>query len=149
MPIGELCTRDVVFCTRDTTIQRVAELMRELHVGALVVVDEAAGRRTPAGIVTDRDIVVEVLAPGLDPAVPTAGEVMDAELLTAAEGDGLSETLGRMRARGVRRVPVVDAEGALVGLLSADDVLDLLAEQMQALARLVAREQRRERDTRR
>lgn len=149
MPIGEICSRDVVFCHRDTPVRAVAELMRELHVGAVVVVDEADGKRTPAGIVTDRDIVVEVVAPGLNPEAPTAGDVMGTDLITARESDGLADTLERMRAHGVRRLPVIDAGGALVGILSADDVIDLLAEEMNALARMIGREQKKERDTRR
>jgi CBS domain-containing protein len=149
MPIGEICSRDVVFCHRNAPVRAVAELMRELHVGAIVVVDEANGRRTPAGVVTDRDIVVEVVAAGLNPEAPTAGDIMGADLITAREDDGLSETLERMRAHGIRRVPVVDAGGALAGILSVDDVIALLAEEVNGLARLIDREQRKERDTRR
>lgn len=148
MPIGEICSRNVVHCGRETSVQRVAELMRQHHVGAMVVTDETGGRLLPVGIVTDRDVVVEVVAAGLDPAVPTAADLMEAALLTAREDDGLAETLARMRSHGVRRVPVVDHQGTLVGLLSADDALDLLAEEMQALTRLVGRELRRERERR-
>lgn len=145
MPIGEICSRNVVHCDRHTSIQRVAELMREFHVGAVVVTAAAGKGLVPVGIVTDRDIVVEVIAAGLNPAAPTAGDVMAPDLLTAFEGDALAQTLERMRARGVRRVPAVDAAGALVGLLAADDALELLAEELQALSRLIGQEFRKER----
>jgi CBS domain-containing protein len=118
--------------------------MREHHVGALVVVGERDGSRVPAGVVTDRDIVVAVVAKGLDADGVRVEELMSGELVTAQETDGVSECIARMRARGVRRMPVVDARGALVGIVTADDLLDLLAEELSGLARTIANEQRRE-----
>src|SRR3989338_225714 len=111
--------------------------MREYHVGSIVVVDEANGKRVPAGIVTDRDIVVAVLALGLNPDAIQVGDVMNLELLAVRENAGVAETIELMRAKGVRRVPVTDASGALVGIVAADDVLSLLAEEMSALATMV------------
>ena len=148
MTIGTICNRDTVFTTRSSSIVDAAQLMREHHVGDLVVVDEQAGRRVPVGIVTDRDLVVEILARQVEPGSVTVGDVMSGELVTARESDGLFDTLQRMRAKGVRRVPVVDAGGALAGIVAVDDFLDLLAEEITALARLVSREQARERTTR-
>jgi CBS domain-containing protein len=142
--IGEICSREVVFTGRDTTAKRAAQLMREHHVGSIVVVDEPDGRRVPAGIVTDRDIVVAVLALGLNADAIQVGDVMNRELLAVRENAGVAETIELMRVKGVRRVPVTDASGALVGIVAADDVLSLLAEEISALATMVSREHRRE-----
>lgn len=144
MPIGEICNREVVFARRDETVRAAAQLMREHHVGDLVVVDERDGRRVPAGILTDRDIVVGIVAKHLDPDVLAVGDVIGPELVIAKESDGVSETIELMRAKGVRRIPVIDAAGALVGIVTADDMLDLLAEELSGLSRIVSREQRRE-----
>jgi CBS domain-containing protein len=145
MTIGDLCIRDTVYTTRDSSIAQAAQLMRDHHVGDLVVVEEQGGRRQPVGILTDRDLVVEILAKGIDMNAVTVGDVMTSELVTARENDSLYEVMQRMRAKGVRRMPVVDAAGTLVGIVSVDDLLDLLADELTALARLVSREQARER----
>jgi CBS domain-containing protein len=144
MAVGEICNREVVFARRNHSVREAAELMRQYHVGDLVIVDESNGRRIPCGIVTDRDIVVGVVAKGLDPDALRVGEVAGPELVIATETDGVSQTIELMRAKGVRRVPIVDTQGGLVGILTADDILDLVAEEMTALAKMVSREQRRE-----
>jgi CBS domain-containing protein len=144
MNVGEICIRDVVVASRDATVAQAAQLMREFHVGDLVVVDESGGRRLPAGIVTDRDVVIGVVAPGLDPATLTAGDIMTGELITAREGDGVFETLQTMRRRGVRRLPVVDAAGALAGIVALDDILEIIAEELGAAIKVTAREQANE-----
>lgn len=149
MDVGEICTREVVIATRNTTVVEAARLMREYHVGDLVVVDESEGRRVPVGIVTDRDIVVGVLALGLDPAVLTVGDIMGSHLVTAAEDDDVYETLQIMRTRGVRRVPVVNTAGALVGIVVLDDILEIFAEELDAAVKVVAREQANESQRRR
>jgi CBS domain-containing protein len=148
MSIGEICNRETVFTTKDSSISQAAQLMREQHVGDLVVVEEKGGRRIPVGILTDRDLVIEILAKNVDMNAVTVGDVMSSELLTARESDGLYETLQRMRAKGVRRVPVVDTGGVLAGIISADDLLDLLADELTTLARLLSRGQARERQKR-
>ena len=142
MAIGEICSREVVVGGRDTTATQAAKLMREHHVGSIVIADERNGKRVPAGIVTDRDIVVAVLALGLNP--DAVGDLMNRELLVVRESAGVAETIELMRAKGVRRVPVTDAGGALVGIVAADDMLSLLAEEMSALATMVLREHKRE-----
>ena len=144
MSIGELCNRDVAFAMRETTIAAAARLMRHYHVGSLVVVDEKAGRRVPVGIITDRDIVVEVVATGLDGGTITVGDIMVHEIVTAPESMGVMETIQLMRVKGVRRLPVVDAGGGLAGIVTVDDLLDVLAEELSELARIVVREQVRE-----
>lgn len=149
MPVGDICVRDVVTATRDTTIKEAALLMRENHVGDLLVLDRVKGNRTPVGIVTDRDIVVAIVALGLDPAVLTAGDIMGPELETVLEDQGVFETIYQMRRAGVRRIPVVNKQGYLVGIISIDDLIQLLAEEMRELAKLISREQRKEAHARR
>lgn len=149
MPIGDICNREVVFTRRDDSITTAAELMRRHHVGDLVVVEERDGRNYPVGILTDRDLVVEVLAKGIALDAVNVGDIMTAELLTARESDDTYDTIARMRNGGVRRVPVVDTRGALVGIVTVDDLLGLLTEELGGLARLVERGQAREHHRRR
>lgn len=149
MHIGQVCSRDLVTCDRRTTVTEAARLMRSAHVGALVVAAEVQGSKAPVGIVTDRDLVVEVLAAGLDPATLLVGDLVGPELVTAGVAEGVFEVLQRMHASGVRRIPVVDEDGALVGIATADDVLQYLAAELQHLSRLVGTEQAREQQTRR
>lgn len=141
MPIGEICNREVVVSFPKESAVEAARLMRQYHVGDLVIVEEGKDRRIPVGIVTDRDLVVEVMAKEVDPARFTVGDLMTRELLTVREGDGIYETIQRMRTHGVRRVPVVDAGGGLVGIVSIDDLFSLLAEEMTDLVRVTSREQ--------
>ena len=148
MEVGKLCTVDTVCCARDESVQGAALLMRKHHVGDIVVVDDADGERLPAGIVTDRDIVVSVVALGLDPAGLQVGDIMTDDLLTADEHDDVSVTIERMRLRGIRRVPVVGEGGRLAGIVSADDLLGFLAEEMEDLARISPYQQQHERRVR-
>src|SRR5579871_6107032 len=142
MPIGDVCVRDVVVASKDTTVQEAAVLMRHHHVGDLVVVEEGAdGRKIPVGIVTDRDIVVSVVAPTLNAAVYTLGDMALRELVTVKEDQGVFEAIQQMRMTGVRRMPVVDRAGGLVGIISVDDLVQLLSEEMSELAKLISREQ--------
>lgn len=149
MSIGEICNREVVIAERSASVAELARLMREYHVGDVVVVESQAGRRRPVGIVTDRDIVVEAIAPGLSPDTLTAGDLATAEMALVTEGEGVLDTVRYMRSKGVRRMPVVDKQGILVGIVTLDDLLELLAEEMVELARLTAAERRRETQERR
>lgn len=144
MPIGEFCNREVVFATRKMSIPEAAQLMRQHHVGDLVVVDETDGKRLPVGIVTDRDIVIEIIAKSLDLNGFTVGDIMSPQLVSVAEHEGVFETIRLMRVKGIRRIPVVDREGSLEGIVSADDILDLLAEELTELAKVAPRERDRE-----
>ena len=144
MPVGEICNREVVISDKSMSVVEAARLMRTHHVGDLVVVDERDGRKLPVGIVTDRDIVVEVVAAGVNPDALKVGDIMGLDVATVRESEGLFEALRYMRNKGVRRMPVVDSAGGLVGLLTLDDLLSLLAEEMTELAKLVSQERQRE-----
>lgn len=141
MRIGELCSRDVVVVRAEESVQTAAELMRQYHVGDVVVVREEGGKLYPVGVLTDRDVVVEVVALRVAPESVTAGDTMTPEpVIMEADADLLDAT-ARMRHYGVRRLIVVDEDESLLGILAQDDVLDLLAEELNNLAALVHREQ--------
>ncbi|TAK82515.1 MAG: CBS domain-containing protein [Betaproteobacteria bacterium] len=148
MGVGKICSRDVVFARRNESVAQAAHLMREHHVGTVVVVDERNGRRFPVGMLTDRDIAVGVVALGADPAKSNVEGAMPAEVVCVRDTDGLGRAVALMRAQGVRRLPVIDASGALVGVLSADDVLEVLAEELYCLGGMMVRGERYEREHR-
>ncbi|HAV35661.1 MAG TPA: CBS domain-containing protein [Massilia sp.] len=148
MNIGEICTVQTITCARDETVQGAALLMRKHHVGDLIVVDQLDGQPVPVGIVTDRDIVVSVVALGLDPDSLQVGDIMSDDLLTCGEDDDVYATIEHMRLRGIRRVPVVNRAGGLTGIVSADDLLEFLAEEMGDLSRISANQQAQEKRAR-
>jgi CBS domain-containing protein len=149
MAIGELCSREAVFVKPNESCALAAQLMREQHVGSLVVVREAGGRRVPAGVVTDRDLVIGVMALGLEPEKTLVEAVMRPEVAVVREDEGVGRAIAMMRDKGVRRLPVVDAQGALVGVLAADDLIELFGEELAGLAAVIGQGPRRERRDRR
>jgi CBS domain-containing protein len=144
MPISDICTTPVVTAARDTSILEVARLMRERHVGCVVVVDEVKGKTVPVGLITDRDLALEVIAVEADPLKLSAADIVIHNVIVADEDDGILETLHSMRKHGVRRLPVLNRDGALVGIVSADDLIGLIAEEMKELAKMIAVEQHHE-----
>lgn len=144
MRVSEICTRHVFHVSSATSVREAAEKMRKCHVGALVVVDNPNGKRIPVGIITDRDIVVTVVAPGIDAKSLTVGDVMSRDTACCEETDDLLRTIEIMRNRGVRRLPVLDAKGSLVGMVTADDVVGGITRELNDLSRALVREQVRE-----
>lgn len=149
MKVGEFCSRAVVIVYSHESLRAAAELMRRHHVGDLVVLEDGDLARRPMGLVTDRDLVLEAIAPGVDPDSITAADITVRDPVLVREEDDLLDTLATMRKAGVRRIPVVDGDGALAGILSVDDVLELLADILSDLRRLITREQENEASTRR
>ena len=143
---GDLCTRETVCVPRTASLTDAARLMRERHVGSLVVVDEQPAGRVPAGVITDRDLVTAVLAPDVDLHALRVEDVMSTEPVVAQERASLFDALAVMRSKGVRRLVVTDTQGLLQGVLALDDVIEVVSEQLQAVARALAsgrgREQR-------
>jgi CBS domain-containing protein len=144
MRIAEICSRDIACIDQEASVRQAASEMRNRHAGCLVVVDRRDTDRIPRGIITDRDLVVEVVAQGIDPDVLAVRDVMSRPLATCREDDKLFEAIEVMRLRGVRRLPVVGARGELVGLVSANDIMSALGlclrELWQVGSRGVARE---------
>ena len=149
MLLKEICTPDVVHCTPETTALRLARLMRERHVGDVVVVEDAENDQTPVGVVTDRDLVVEVLGRERDPARVSAREIMRKPVVIARTTEDTAQAIERMKAHGVRRIPVMDEQHRLAGIVSLDDLLKQLAAEAGALVDIVSREQDREHRDRR
>ena len=134
--IGEYCNREVVTATRNMSIPETAQLMRQQHVGDLVIVNEADGKRIPVGIVTDRDMVVEIIAKSLDLNDFCVGDIMSSQLVSVRNSQTVLDTIRLMHTKGVRRIPVVNLEGELEGIITADDILGMLAEEMAELAKI-------------
>ncbi len=130
---GEVCTRNVTTSLANISVYAAARLMRANQVGCLAVVDEVAGQRFPVGILTDRDILSAVVAENLDPACVQVGEIMSTDLITARENDSLTDLMRTLRRKGVRRAPVVGEQGELLGMVTLDDVLSVLAEELGLL----------------
>jgi predicted transcriptional regulator len=149
MTVGEICNRNVVVAPKTEMIVDAAKRMRTSHVGDLVVIENRNGRHFPIGIVTDRDIVISVVAGDPDHInYLLVSDVMSDDLVTAREHDSIETALKKMEEHGVRRLQIVDADGALAGILTLDDILQYLTGQQSELVALVAREQRRERQYR-
>lgn len=139
MSVGKICVRTVWTATPEESVREAARRMTLEEIGTLVVLDE---ERRPLGIVTDRDVTVRCVGEGLDPDRTDVGSIMTAPVSTVQEDTPIEEAAARMAGWGVRRLPVVDAEERLVGLLSIDDLLELLAEEQQSVGRLLGRRER-------
>lgn len=145
---GEICTRSVTIAFKKTPVDGAARLMRENHVGCLVVVEETGGQRIVVGVLTDRDIVTAVVASAIDPTTLCVEDVMVTDLVTAREDDSLIDLVRSMRRKGVRRIPVVGGQGELIGVVALDDVLNVLSEELGLLVEAIASEGKRERQIR-
>lgn len=143
MRVGELCVRDTVIVKKDESVGEAAKLMQRHHVGTLVVVDELREKNIPSGIITDRDIALNVVAGDRSHDTPV-GDIISKEFHSVNENASLYDTLGVMKDKGIRRVPVVDEAGYLVGILSVDDIYEFLTEEMEAIEALFARENLKE-----
>lgn len=127
MSVENLFNPNVATINPRASLSEAAVRMREAHVGDLVVTEQRDGRIVPVGVLTDRDLVIEVLAEGVDPSDLRVADVMSGELVTIRRDNGLELALRTMHRHGFRRLPVVDAEGALAGILSVDDVIGYVA----------------------
>ncbi|HMN46360.1 MAG TPA: CBS domain-containing protein [Povalibacter sp.] len=148
MKIQQYCKHGVIAISDEQDIGAAARLMREKHVGFLIVFREGDALHKPVGVLTDRDIVLQVTARDVDPHSITVGDVMTRQPLIANEGDELGDLVQAMRHSGLRRVPVVDARGALTGVIALDDVIDIIAGLMGEVAGSIKSGQRQEWHTR-
>ena len=144
MNVGNYCTRDVIITDADSSILEVTRLMRKHHVGSVVIVSRNKDGVSPAGIITDRDIVVEVLAKDVPLDSITVEDVMSRSPVTAREDDDLFATMEIMRQKGIRRIPVVNSPGLLVGILTTDDLLEIIYEEVGNIVSLISHEQKKE-----
>jgi CBS domain-containing protein len=118
--------------------------MREAHVGFLVVHSPDDALRRPVGVLTDRDIVLQIIARDVEPKSVTVGDVMTRQPLVANEADDLTDLLQAMRLAGIRRVPVVDERGALTGIMALDDAIALVTGLLCEISGSIRSEQRQE-----
>lgn len=145
MNVGEYCNRSTVWIAGEVDVGEAAKLMREHHVGFLIVGRQADEVCRPIGVITDRDIVVQVVARDLDPHAVTVEDVMTREPLIARESEDLQDVLQAMRVAGVRRVPVVDERGVLSGIMAISDAIDLITEMLCDISGSIKSGQRQER----
>ena len=141
MSLATLCNRNVVYTDQDAGIVEVARLMRERHVGSVIVVD---GAGKPIGIITDRDLVIEVIANEVNAGSILLKDIMTPGPVILAESEDTGEALKQLRDRGIRRAPLVDAEGLLSGIISIDDILQHLSQDLRELVSLIDNEQQQE-----
>jgi len=145
MNIGEVCSREVYIVRKTEPLLEAAREMRKRHVGAVVVVEPQGTLVRPIGIVTDRDIVCGLVAREAELRALSVADVMTSDPLSVSETSDIPEAIERMNARGVRRAPVVSDSGDLVGIVSLDDLLPVVAEELLALAKLTGGQAKRER----
>lgn len=138
--LSAMCKFPVQVATRSTTIVGAARMMREGHAGALVVVDDSARPPKPIGIVTDRDIVVAIVALDLDPNVFLLDDLLSRSLVVAKGDQSIREGLALMNAKGIRRLPVVGKTGALIGIVALDDLIAEIARDLKQVADVIERE---------
>jgi len=148
MLAGEYCNRDVVIIGKTDPVIKAAKLMRKYHVGGVLVIEPRNGERAPIGILTDRDIVISVIAKDVDINVVTIQDVVNFKLITVDEDEDLKTTVKRMRVNGIRRIPVVNKNRGLVGVLAVDDVLDIITEQLVDIDQIIMKEQVLEKELR-
>lgn len=145
MRVGDFCKHGVVTVDPSADCVAIAKLMRDEHVGFLIVVQDGDQNRKPLGVVTDRDLVLQVCARDVDMHGVTASDVMSRNPLIAREHDDLNDLMQAMRIAGFRRVPVVNANGALTGIISIDDAIDVIAGLLCDVSGSIRNEQRQER----
>jgi len=145
---GDVCNRQVIFARRNMPLNDAARLMRERHVGCLVVVEDTGAGSIVVGMLTDRDIVTAVVAKDLDAASLRVDDVMTRDVVSARESDTLLDVLVEMRRKAVRRVPVIGPNGELIGLIAADDMLGFISEELRTLVQALVAQPRMERHAR-
>jgi CBS domain-containing protein len=138
MTVYACCRTDVITVTPETSLRTVANLMEEENVGCVVVAEE----EKPVGIVTDRDLALRAFVNQMDPETARVGEIMTSDPIVLEGGMGLFEAMEFMRGRGVRRMPVVDENGMLRGIITVDDVIRLLVEELSCVANILEEESR-------
>ena len=137
MSVGRICNREVDLAEPDEAVQIAAQRMNSRNVGTLMVLDNDS---RPVGILTDRDLAIRVVGKGLDSLGTMVRDVMSKAPECVREDTPIETALSYMRAGPFRRLPVVDDDGKLLGLVSLDDVLDLLSEEFNEIGRLVRHE---------
>jgi len=133
MTVLDCCRIDVVTASPDAKVNEVAELMSDSNVGCVVITNDLC----PVGIVTDRDIVTRVVAPGKDPKKTAISEVMTRDPVVVEDGTGLFEAMQLIRDEWVRGLPIIDGDGRLAGIITLDDIIRLIGQEMQYIGDVI------------
>jgi len=137
MGLMKCCREQVVAVSPDTPVVDVARIMKEKNVGSVIVV---SGDRRPLGILTDRDLVIRVLAREKNPQAVRTEEVMTRDVITFPDSMGIYEAIQKMTDKGIRRMPVVDGAGILIGIVTMDDMIHMLGEEMALIAKNIEKQ---------
>lgn len=148
MRASDICTREVICIHADASVTDAAKLMRTHHTGTLVVIEPSNGERIPVGIVSDRDIVMTVVAAGVPAASLSVGDIMTSPVQTCGENYHLLDVVAIMRTNAIRRLPVVNANGGLAGLVATDDVYLAVGVLLHEINAALIQEQTHEREVR-
>lgn len=148
MSLRQYCDNEVSLLTQDSSILEAAQVMRKNHVGEVIIVEHQKAKTIPLGIVTDRDLVIEIMAMEVDVEKINLGSIMCFELITVSDDTSLNDALEIMQINGIRRAPVIDGSGALIGLINIESILKILTQDMTKLLKLFNTEKRIEKTRR-
>ncbi|NQS77578.1 MAG: CBS domain-containing protein, partial [Methanoculleus bourgensis] len=137
MGLVKCCREQVVAVSPDTPAVEVARIMGEKNVGSVVIV---SGDNRPVGVITDRDLAVRVMAQERNPGEVRAGDIVTRDVITFRDSMGVYEAIQKMTAEGIRRMPVVDDAGKLIGIVTMDDIIRMLGEEMAAIAKNIEKQ---------
>lgn len=140
MFVRDICQRNVITGASDFSVRQAAQIMRDRNVGDLVITEKLGGLEKPIGIITDRDIVTLVIAQSADPDEISVVDIMKYHPVVVNENQSIQEVIKNMHHLGIRRIPVVDDRGFLAGIVSCDDVLLIMARDLQHLAGIVGQQ---------
>ncbi|STY29288.1 CBS domain protein [Legionella wadsworthii] len=144
MRVGEYCNRDVVVINGNESVKNAAQLMRSYHVGDLVLLEEQENKKIPIGIVTDRDLVFEVMAAGITPDTLLVRDLLTEPISCVFENDSLFQALEVMHSKKIRRLPVINEDRSLVGIITLDDFIEILNETIFKMVDVVKLQQKKE-----
>lgn len=142
--VGLICNRDAVLAHEGMSVYEAAQLMLEQHVGSLVVAENTSTGTLIVGMLTDRDIVVAVVAHDFNAKVARVGDIMSRNPITCTTEDSMTDAVNLMRDHGVRRIPVTDTQGMLVGIVTLDDLMEIVADDLQRFVQVIQRERQQE-----
>ncbi len=148
MSVSQYCDKKISTLTQDSSILEAAQLMRTNHVGEVIIVQRQQGKTVPVGLITDRDLVIEIIAMEIDIDKITLGSIMCLELITVNHDSSLKQALELLQTNGIRRAPVVDSKGALFGIIAIEGILKVLSQDMTKVLKLFNNERRIEKQFR-
>lgn len=144
MDLMKIASSRAITVPRETSLAEVARLMRDNHVGDVVVTEQKAGRLAPVGILTDRDIVMATIAVGAPIEPLLAGDVMTAEVACISADASLIDAIALMKEKGIRRLPLINKDASLIGIVTLEDIMALLSRELTALAQVAERQKEME-----